>query len=310
VEDPGPEIPPTTAIVANFKEPFMQVENSVLVGGKRMRGVTAEGSRDRPLVTVVTAVYNGQPYVTACLESVLSQDYPNIEHIVLDAGSTDGTLNVLRQYDDRIALWKSEPDRGIYDAWNKGLLEAHGEWICFLGADDEFLPGAISAYMVLAIANPEAEYLSSKTTVVHATGYTRTLGLAWKWRTFSRTMCTAHVGSMHRRSLFDRLGSYNTSYRIVADYELLLRARSELNAAYMPVLTVNMRYGGVSSTHKMFQEQARAKVATGGRFRLLATAELCFEYAKFWVRAPLRHALGKLLVHKSHPEIIKQARVS
>jgi glycosyltransferase involved in cell wall biosynthesis len=92
------------------------------------------------------------------MESILRQDYPNIEHIVLDGGSSDGTVDVLRKYDDRIALWKSEPDRGIYDAWNKGLALARGEWICFLGADDEFLSGAVSAYMEFASQNPVAEY--------------------------------------------------------------------------------------------------------------------------------------------------------
>ena len=125
---------------------------------------------------------------------------------MIDGGSTDGTVDVLRRYDDRIALWKSEPDHGVYDAWNKSLREAHGEWICFLGADDEFLPGAVSAYMALAASNPQAEYLSSQVRWVHPSGYERIIGEPWRWRKFSKSMCTAHVGSMHRRSLFDRVG--------------------------------------------------------------------------------------------------------
>ena len=124
-------------------------------GGQRLKGITPRGSMDHPLVTVVTAVYNGQPYMANCLESVSRQDYPYIEHIVLDGGSSDGTIDVLQQHDQRITLWKSQPDRGVSDAWNKGLLEARGEWICFLGADDEFLPGAVSAYMELAPTIPE-----------------------------------------------------------------------------------------------------------------------------------------------------------
>src|ERR1700722_15718402 len=140
----------------------MQVDSATKFGGQRGKGILAQGRPDLPLVTVITAVYNGQPYVAGCLESVLRQDYPNIEHIVLDAGSNDGTVDVLRQYDDRIALWRSEPDRGIFDAWNKALLEAHGEWICFLGSDDEFLPGAVSAFMPLSAQDPQAEYLCSK----------------------------------------------------------------------------------------------------------------------------------------------------
>ncbi len=213
---------------------------------------------------MVTAVFNGQPHVAGCLDSVLRQDYPNIEHIIVDGGSTDGTLEVLRRYDDKVAFWKSEPDNGVYDAWNKGLREAHGEWICFLGIDDEFLQGAVSSYMALAAKNPDAEYLCSRVRWVHPSGYVRIMGHPWTWKKFSKWMCTAHVGSMHRRDIYDSLGMYDTSYRMVGDYELLLRAGSKLNTAFMPVATVMMRAGGVSGASIALAEVAHDKVATGG----------------------------------------------
>jgi glycosyltransferase involved in cell wall biosynthesis len=270
-------------------------ESAPLCGGKRLKGIFAEGNVDRPLVTVITAVYNGQPYVRGCLDSVGRQDYPNIEHIIVDGRSSDGTVDVLQQCNDRIALWRSEPDRGIYDAWNKALIEARGEWICFLGVDDEFLPGAVSAYMALAAMNPQAEYLSSKAKLIHSSGYVRVVGSRWTWKKFSRMMCTPHAGSMHRRSLLDRLGTYDTSYRVVADYELLLRARGHLVTAYMPVITVMMRAGGVSLTRQALQEQARAKVTAGGRNKLLAAIELSIANAKYLLR-PLRAAIGRTLM--------------
>lgn len=266
-------------------------------GGKRLKSKDAVDSKHYPLVTVVTAVYNGAAHLAGCLESVLAQDYPNIEHIVIDGGSSDGTVDVLRQYDDRIALWKSEPDRGVYDAWNKALLEARGEWICFLGADDEFLPNSVSAYMTLAASSPLAEFLSSRVKLIHASGYERTIGRPWTWTKFSRAMCTPHVGSMHGRSLFARLGTYDTSYRIVADYEFLLRARRSLRTAYMPVVTVRMRVGGVSCSRIALDEQARAKAATGGRSQLRTAIELYLEKAKFLVR-PLHYALGGLFASR------------
>jgi glycosyltransferase involved in cell wall biosynthesis len=269
------------------------VKNEPVRGGKRLRGIVAKGSADKPLVTVVTSIFNGQPYVAGCLESVLRQDYPNIEHIVVDGGSSDGTVEVLRQYDDRIALWMSEPDRGIYDAWNKALLEARGEWICFLGSDDELLPGTVSAYMELAAQNPQAEYLSSRVKVVRASGFAKIIGSPWTWEVFSRKMCTAHPGSMHRRSLFDRLGTYNISYSIVGDYELLLRAQNQLKTAFMPDVTAMIRYGGISYTRNAIAEQARAKIATGGRNKLLALAEMQYENAKYFLR-PFRYALGRI----------------
>jgi glycosyltransferase involved in cell wall biosynthesis len=271
----------------------MQVDHETKSGGMRMKGVLPQNSADSPLVTVVTAVFNGQPYLAGCLESVLRQDYTNIEHIVLDGGSSDGTVDVLRQYDERIAYWKSEPDKGVYDAWNKGLAEAHGEWICFLGVDDELLPGAVSAYMVLAANNPQAEYLSSRVRWVHPSGYERTTGEPWAWPEFSRWMCVAHVGSMHRRTLYERLGAYDTSYRIAADYELLLRARGQFKAAYMPTTTVMMRAGGVSDDTTALAEAKRAKVASGGRNKALAELDLRIARAKFVLR-PLRRALGRI----------------
>ena len=275
----------------------MTVADLKVSGGRRLHECNADDSREGPLVTVITAVLNGAGTLRDCIESVMRQDYPNIEHIVLDGGSSDGTIDVLRQYDDRVALWRSEPDRGIYDAWNKALVEARGEWICFLGADDEFLPGAVSAYMALAATNPQAEYLSSKVKVIHSSGYVRTLGSPWTWRKFSKAMCTFHVGNMHHRSLFDRLGMYDTSYRIVADYELLLRARDQLSTAYMPVITVIVKAGGVSCTRKTLEETARAKVETGGRSKLLAAVELHMANAKYMLR-PLRIALGGIVARR------------
>lgn len=256
-------------------------------GGKRLKGIVAEGSEFAPLVTVITAVYNGQRDLRQCLDSVICQDYPNIEHIVMDGGSIDGTVDILRQYDNKIALWKSEPDRGLYDAWNKALLEARGEWICFLGADDQLFPGCVSAYMTLAAKNPEAEYLCARIRLVYQSGFERTVGRPWKWKEFSRWMSISHVGSMHRRRLFERLGTYDRSFGSAADYELLLRARDGLKAAYMPVETAIMRMGGVSDGPDASADATRAKIITGGRNPLLAAVELRMRRFRYYLR-PLR----------------------
>jgi hypothetical protein len=269
-------------------------------GGMRFKGIVAQNTPSQPLVSVITATLNRAAQLPACLASVLNQDYPAIEHIVMDGGSTDKTLELLRQYDDRIALWRSQPDKGIYDAWNKALAEAQGEWICFLGSDDELLPHAFRTYMSLAVEHPNAEYLSSKVAVVHSSGYVRVLGGPWTWKRFSQSMCTPHPGSMHRRSLFDRLGTYDLSYRIVGDYELLLRAHETLTTAYMPVITVKMLAGGVSTTSRALDEQARAKIRTGGRNRTVTFAELFMEKIKMPLRLPVRSLLGRVMRRRSN----------
>jgi glycosyltransferase involved in cell wall biosynthesis len=268
----------------SFDGTGMQIDDNSPTGGQRLKGILAEGSTDLPLVTVVTAVFNGRPYVAGCLESVLTQNYPNIEHIILDGGSTDGTLDVLRQYDDRVAFWKSEQDKGVYDAWNKALSLARGEWICFLGVDDIYLPGAISAYVALARNNPEAEFLSSKAKLDHPTGYSPVFGGPWSWPRFATAMSTIHVGTMHHRSLFERLGIFDSTYRIAGDYELMLRAKATLRTAFLPEVTVVMRAGGVSDSTAGLYEARRAKVMNGVRTPLLAELELRRAITRFHIR--------------------------
>lgn len=244
----------------------------------------ADTRTDYPLVTVITAVFNGRGHLVSCLESVISQDYPNIEHLVLDGGSTDGTLDVLRDYDERIAFWSTEPDQGVFDAWNKALSKARGEWICFLGADDEFLPGAISAYMALARRHPEAEFLSSRARLEHPTGYSPVFGGPWIWPQFAKAMTTVHVGSMHRRSMFDRLGQFDISYKIAGDYELMLRAKNTLRTGFMPDVTVVMRAGGLSDSTAGLYEAKRGKLQNSVCSPLRAELDLQQLIARFYLR--------------------------
>jgi glycosyltransferase involved in cell wall biosynthesis len=236
------------------------------------------------LVTVITAVLNASDCIAGCIESVLSQDYPNIEHIILDGGSSDDTLDVIRSYEDRLALWISEPDKGVYDAWNKGLDFARGEWIAFLGADDIYRAGAISEYMNLARRNPDAEFLSSRAQLQHPSGYAPVFGGPWEWPAFAKRMTTVHVGSLHRRSLFGTYGKFDDSYRIAGDFEFLLRPRDRLRTAFTPAITVTQRAGGISDSTAGLYEARRAKVHTGVRTKLSAALDLQAAVSRFHVR--------------------------
>jgi glycosyltransferase involved in cell wall biosynthesis len=275
------------------QKPFSPNLNACQADGKRFDKADQAEVTNRPLVSVITAVYNAEQYLAECLESVLNQDYPCVEHIIIDGGSRDGTLSILERYSHRIAFWKSEPDKGIYDAWNKGLKAARGEWICFLGADDELLPYAISSYMALAELNSNVEFLSSRIRIVYQQGFEKIAGEPWTWSQFARFMCAAHVGSMHRRSLFERYGIFDTSYKSAADYEFLLRARGELKAAFTPAVTATMRAGGVSASRQALREKAKAKIVTGGRGRILTSIELAFDDMQYMVR-PLLYRLRRI----------------
>jgi glycosyltransferase involved in cell wall biosynthesis len=275
-------------------------EKKSVRGGRRLRGLTPFDCDASPTVSVITAVFNAQGSMAACIESVLQQDYPSIEYIVIDAVSTDGTIDVIRRYDDRIDIWISEPDKGIFDAWNKGLDLARGEWIAFLGADDAFVPGAIRRYTEIEAQLPLAEFLSSKAQLIHPTGYSPIFGGPWKWPACARLMTTIHVGTLHKRSLFERYGRFDTYYRIAGDYEFLLRAGGQLKAGFLPELTVMMRSGGASDSTAGLYEARHAKIQRRVRSPTLATLDLLFLIPRFYIRKLL------LALFRKHLRIVKR----
>jgi glycosyltransferase involved in cell wall biosynthesis len=262
----------------------MSPDRRSIRGGQGSRRLPQADTSNFPLVSVITAAFCAQDCVSNCIESVLAQSYPNIEHIVIDGGSDDRTVDILRSYDDKIDAWISEPDAGIYDAWNKGMNLARGEWIAFLGADDMYLPGAIRDYMESARLHPTADFLSSTAKLIHPSGYSPVFGGPWKWPACARALTTIHVGTMHRRSLFERYGSFDTSFKSAADYEFLLRAGSNLETVFLPVTTVIVRAGGASESSANLYERRRAKIQRGVRSTSLATIDLILDLLKFHIR--------------------------
>jgi glycosyltransferase involved in cell wall biosynthesis len=222
-----------------------------------------------PLFSIVTVVFNGAQTVEATIRSVSAQSFRNFEYIVLDGASRDGTTAILEKHAGSIDYWVSEPDSGIYNAWNKALSVARGEWIAFLGADDVYCPDALLHYAQAIAARPAdaAQYVSSRVRLAKAGKVVRTFGSAWSWPAFSHHMTVAHVGSMHRRTLFEQYGRFDESYRVCGDYELLLRPRDRLRAAFVDRVTATMAFGGVSNTNVRLAlaEQEKAKRTTGGR---------------------------------------------
>lgn len=286
--------PPAPADFANGKFEFsLRFSQSGLPsaeGGLRTRGYfkrsTANDER-RPLITIITAVFNAQKTLAATIESVINQSYDNIEFIIVDGGSTDASVDIMRKYDQYIDYWVSQPDAGIYDAWNRGVKLASGDWLAFLGADDAYLSGAIDGYVDFLANHPSGtlEFVSSKVSLVKDTKVLREVGHAWRWSIFRQYMGVAHVGAMHRRTLFEKYGLFDDSFKICGDYELLLRPRDRLGADFFDEVTVNMEVGGVSDTNvRVFDEAARAKILSGKRSVLLSHLEKHWAKLKWRVR--------------------------
>jgi len=281
-------------------------------GGLRTRGFCKSGDRSGAragsnmsdvgagpvLVTVVTAVFNGAQTLERTIQSVLAQSYKNVEFIVIDGGSVDSTVDILRQYDQAIDYWVSEPDSGIYDAWNKGVRLASGDWIAFLGADDLYRENALETLVNRTRTDPDGalEYVSGKALfVVPELGVERVIGSPWSWGLFQKYMTVAHVGSLHHRKFFEKYGLFDTRYRICGDYELLLRAGDALRAGFVDAVTVTMRGGGISNrSFRVFEESRRAKQLSGKRAPLVALLEKYIAIGKFLGRNAWYHARSRL----------------
>ena len=206
-----------------------------------------------PLISLIIAVYNGKATLQQCLDSVVQQTYGNIELIVIDGGSTDGTVDILIANAEHISYWVSEPDRGIYNAWNKALAQAHGEWICFLGADDFLWDAQVLERMAvqLLLVPADIHVAYGQIMLLNNDGVELyPVGQPWEEvkERFKQVMCVPHPAVMHRRSLFEQHGNFDESFRIAGDYELLLRELKTADAFFIPgIVLTAMRQGGVST---------------------------------------------------------------
>lgn len=209
-------------------------------------------------ITIITSVLNGGKFLTDSIKSVVNQTYPNIQYIIIDGGSTDDTVETIRKSEDKISYWISERDAGIYDAWNKALKMAKGEWITFIGADDLLISPEVISAIVPYLRQSEKEgrtYVYGKVQQVTSDlEVIETLGVEWdRCRDgFEKQMTLAHSCSFHHKSMFTRNGDFNASFRIAGDYEFLLREfRQNRDFAHFADVELSaMRTGGISGSLK------------------------------------------------------------
>lgn len=220
-------------------------------------------------ISIITVAYNSASTLGRTLHSVAEQRHPDIEHIVIDGGSTDGTATLVRQAGSHVRHFVSEPDRGIYDAMNKGIALASGDVIGFLNADDHYANDGVLARVAglfadsaldavlgdVAFFQPEAP---DRVVRRYRSGRFSPRTIGWGWM-------PAHPSLFVRREVFERVGAFKTDYRIAGDYEWVARAftRCPLRYQHLPEVLVHMQTGGVStrgwrSTVLLNQEVMRA----------------------------------------------------
>ena len=231
--------------------------------------------KDKPVrISVVTVCWNSAATIARTLASVAAQDWPDVEHIVIDGASTDGTQQIVAEHGSHVAQFVSERDKGIYDAMNKGIARATGDVIGILNADDHYpdsgrlraIAEAFAAHQVDAILGDVAFFRAEapdKFVRRYNSGRFRPGLIAWGWM-------PAHPAMFVRRAVYDRFGLYRTDFRIAADFEFVARAFGSGSVSYwhLPQVIVAMQMGGVStqglrSTITINREIVRACRANG-----------------------------------------------
>jgi len=263
--------------------------NSVIQrGGLRLADINKYNQTDKPLITIITATYNAARYLPITIQSIRQLTYGNVEWLIVDGGSTDGTIELILQHSDLIDYWVSEPDNGIYDAWNKGISLASGNWIAFLGAGDAYRPHALTAYVnAINVSSELPELISSKVTFINSEGLTlRVWGSAFKWPEFKKYMNVAHVGALHHKGLFKEHGYFDTSYSSSSDYEILMRCGAKLKTLYLDLITAEMLVGGISNGYQSIYETYLIQKKYG--FGISAKFRYWFACAKRFIRPFVR----------------------
>ncbi|HLW08020.1 MAG TPA: glycosyltransferase family 2 protein [Marinilabiliaceae bacterium] len=231
-------------------------------------------------ISIVTIVYNGVNNIEDCLRSVLSQDFPNIEHIVIDGGSTDGTLGVIERFKHNIAVFKSEPDEGLYDALNKGISAATGDVVGILHSDDLFLHSSVlsSVAQVFEEKNVDVLYgdgIYSKRDDLHVVkriyhgGRFKRFKLYFGWMPLHTTMFV-------RNSVYEKHGLYDKDFEIAGDYDVCMRwfKDNSLSKYYLKDYLVNMRIGGRSTVMHLQKKKSAEDLKIINRHHLLGVFTL------------------------------------
>lgn len=205
-------------------------------------------------VSIITVSFNSAKTIADTIDSVLSQDFPEIEYIIVDGGSTDGTVDIIRQNENRISQWISEKDQGMYDAMNKGIAMATGDVIGILNSDDVYMNTHVISDLMRVMQSQNTEVVFGDLILVDSSNQNKIIRYYDSGRfhpsKFKFGWMPAHPTVFVKRELYQKVGKFSTTYQIAADYEMLIRilAIEKASYAYYPKPVVRMRSGGASTS--------------------------------------------------------------
>lgn len=217
-------------------------------------------------ISIVTISYNSAKTIDKTIKSVITQNYDSMEYIVIDGNSSDGTKEVIRSFSNKIDIFVSEPDKGIADAFNKGISIASGKIIGLINSDDILLPGAVQTIIDFFSENQDIEVIHGDILLYDDDSFIKQIKPSGRWWYPWRLVLFNHPATFVKRSVYENFGGFNLEYRIAMDIEIFLRWRKAgVNIAYLPKPLVNMQAGGISGNHAFqgYKETKKAFIKYG-----------------------------------------------
>jgi glycosyltransferase involved in cell wall biosynthesis len=246
---------------------------------------------DLPLVSIVTPSFNQARFLEAAIESVLGQDYPHLEYMIVDGGSIDGSLEIIRKYERRLAWWVSERDAGQTDAINKGLARANGRILAWLNSDDSYEPGAVRAAVDFLLGHPDTGLVYGDANFIDEAG--RVIGRFAAAQTDLRRLRQGYVhipqqAAFFRGDLWRALGPLDPTFYFAMDYDLWVRLAGSARIQYVPKTWANFRLHSAGKTlaadERCWPEMLRVHYRDGGSFFSVIVAKYYLRklVAPFW----------------------------
>lgn len=246
---------------------------------------------DKPLVSIITPSFNQAKYLRLTIESVLSQDYENIEYIIIDGASTDGSLEIIREYENLLSYWESVPDKGQTDAINKGFAKAKGKYLAWLNSDDIYLPGAVAEAVEYLEDHPGDGMVYGDCTFIDAKG--STIGEFPAAQTDLTRLRRGYVhipqqAAFFRGDLWSRVGPLDPSFYFAMDYDLWVRLAAQSPLVYLPGYSwASFRLHGdaktIAADDRCWPEMLRVHYREGGHW----LSPIVLKYGLRRIAAPL-----------------------
>ncbi|MFN5884729.1 MAG: glycosyltransferase family 2 protein [Bacteroidota bacterium] len=265
----------------------------------------------QPLVSIITVVYNGAQLIAETLQSAIEQSYTNIELVVVDGGSTDGTLNAAKQFSSKISTIISEPDKGIYEAMNKGIKAAKGEWIYFLNVGDRFYDSHVLQDIFSKDLSQFDFVYAQVETINEPTGINYINGKPVNLSDFYTHYPICHQATFTRKNAFDKIGGYDISYKLAADTEWFVRFFKQCvnKAMFIPRIVSFYDVQGTSYHKRMagYKEYIRFSAI---HFPAWVSLRLRLMYPLIWLKVKFIRTFQETALFKQYRKIRFRGRVA